>query len=184
MSVTKISIALLFFFTCVNTAWSQPDRPSEETIKQSVRDLIKKALWYDYDIEKIQIETVEEYHDTLRTLFKEDYGLVKVIVSFTSKRNENKSTYTRDDGKISSLNLELYKNDALCSTLNHLYLHCGVKKGYIFEGKLKILMAPTSRGWEILDPQWRTLTSIPLQGYLILDGKQKEGYVWFPKKEK
>ena len=163
----------------VRVSWAA-DQPSDEMITREVRKLIEDALWHDYDIDKIQIQEIQEAHDVLSSRFKKDYGLVKVLVKFSAIRNENRSAYVREDGKTFSLNKQFYEDYESCKKLNHLYLHCGVKKGYVFEGSLNILMATTRKGWKILSDGWRRLSSYPLQGYLLMDGREKEGYVWFP----
>jgi hypothetical protein len=63
-----------------------------------------------------------------------------------------------------------------------LYLHCGVSVGHMFEGKLQLLIAvDRDRSWRVVSPHWRSRRQYPLHGYLLLDGRQLEGYVRFPK---
>ena len=64
-----------------------------------------------------------------------------------------------------------------------LYLHCGVPIGHVFEGKLEVLLAIDGNGtWRAVSPHWRSRRLYSLHGYLLLEGREEEGYVLFPRK--
>lgn len=176
MMRTRIAAILLLFFVHAGTASSQTSGPSQEMVKQEAQKLLEKSLWGDYDIDKVQIQTIEDL-----SILGRDYPLTKAVVSFSAKRNEHRSKYIDQDGRTVALNQNLYDDEGLCAKVNQLYLYCGVDTGHVFEGDLELLLVKTNQGWEILNPNWRRKTSYPLEGYLIMEGKEKEGYVLFPK---
>ena len=68
------------------------------------------------------------------------------------------------------------------SALREARDHCGVPVGHVFDGRLQLLLAVDRAGsWRAVSPHWRSRREYPLQGYLLLEGRDKEGYVLFPK---
>jgi hypothetical protein len=104
-----------------------------------------------------------------------DYGLVKATLEFSAKRNTTKHP---------TLNPNMFEpGNSMCQ--GWLYLHCGIPIGHVFEGKLELLLGVDRDGsWRVVSPHWRSRTQYPLHGYLLLEGREKEGYVLFPKQRK
>lgn len=99
-----------------------------------------------------------------------DYGLVSVTLRFSARRNATRSP---------SLNPDLFEPG---KCWGWLYLHCGVSLGHVFEGKLEAWLAVGRDGsWRAVSPHWRSRTQYSLDSYLLLEGREKEGYVLFPK---
>ncbi len=162
----------LLFISSINSIAS--NGPAEELLRQEATKLLDQNLWGDYDIEKIVVSSVEEV-----SIHNRDYPLFKAVISFSTKRNENRSKNMTWDGRTTLLNQNLYDDSDLCSRVNHLFLHCGVETGHIFEGDLELLLVQTGDNWQVLNPNWRRKTTYPLEGYLLMDGKNKEDYVLF-----
>jgi hypothetical protein len=93
-------------------------------------------------------------------------------MEFSAKRNTTKHP---------TLNPNTFEpGNAMCR--GWLYLHCGVPIGHVFQGKLELLLAVDRDGsWRAVSPHWRSRRPYPLHGYLLLEGREEEGYVLFPK---
>ena len=51
----------------------------------------------------------------------------------------------------------------------------------MFAGTLEIVLGVDRTGtWRVVSPHWRSRPQYPLEGYLLLDGRAKEGYVLPP----
>jgi hypothetical protein len=165
-----IACALLF----VSSISIASNGPSEELVRQEATTLLNQTLWGDYDLEKVLVTSVEAVN-----IHNRDYPLFKAAITFSAKRNENRSQTMTVDGRTTMLNQNLYDDSDLCSRVNHLYLHCGVEAGHVFEGEMELLMVQTVQNWQTLNPNWRRKTTYPLEGYLLMDGKDKADYVLF-----
>lgn len=145
------------------------DRKITEAALRETRDLISRELWRHYDLTHLEVLKSECLRD--RISLGKDYGLVKVTLEFSSKRNNTKDL---------TLNPKMFEpGNAMCQ--GWLYLHCGVPVGHVFEGKLQILLAVDRNGeWRVVSPNWRSRRQYSLDAYLVLDGRKKEGYVLFP----
>ena len=53
-------------------------------------------------------------------------------------------------------------------------------EGREYSGKIEVDMAYTADGWKVLSKNVRNLREYVLSGYLLLEGKPKEGYVLPP----
>jgi hypothetical protein len=139
-----------------------------ESARREARDLIGRELFGHYDVTTLEVLTVEELRD--RASLARDYGLVRVRVKFSAVRNATRSP---------SLSPRLFE-PGQCS--GWLYLHCGVPAGHVFEGTLEAVLAVDREGaWRVVSPHWRSRRRYSLDGYLLLDGREPEGYVLFPK---
>jgi len=170
-----ISIFFLSFLTvhCSSAlAAENTDRTIAEAALRETRDLISRELWRHYDLTHLEVLKIEDLRD--RISLGKDYGLVTVTLEFSSRRNNT---------KVSTLNPKMFEpGNAMCQ--GWLYLHCGVSVGHVFEGKLQILLAAGRNGeWRVVSPNWRSRRRYSLDGYLVLDGRKKEGYVIFPNSE-
>jgi hypothetical protein len=138
--------------------------------EREARRILSQELYGHYDIVSLRVLNVEGVGRRLGR----DYGLAKVTLEFSTRRNDTRS---------SSLNPSAFEREGCvpAKVPAWFYLHCGVPTGHIFGGKMEILLTIESPArWTAVSPNWRTLQSYPLQGYLLLEGKQKEGYVLFP----
>lgn len=168
-------ISLIFFGVCTvycSSAFadSNTDRQITESAVRETRDIISRELFGHYDITNLVVLTIEPLPG--RIGIEHDYGLVVVRLTFSTKRNATKHP---------NLNLDMFKpGSAMCQ--GWLYLHCGVPAGHVFEGILQLLLAVDRDGtWRVVSPHWRSRREYPLHGYLLLEGREKEGYVLFPK---
>jgi len=67
--------------------------------------------------------------------------------------------------------------------LGWLHLHCGVPAGHVFEGKLEVLLTVDRDGsWRVVSPHWRSRRRYSLDGYLLLEGREKKGTWCLPSK--
>lgn len=137
-----------------------------EDAEKEAREIISSTMFGHYDITSLKAEKAEGFSQQLGR----DYGLAKVTLSFSATRNSSRSP---------NLNSSLFE-PGNCG--GWLYLHCGVAQGHVFEGKLEILFALHKRRWVAVPPKWRARSQYSLDGYLILENREKEGYVLFPKK--
>jgi hypothetical protein len=134
-------------------------------------DIISRELFGHYDLTSLSVVKLEGLQ--ARVSLGHDYGLVRVALRFAATRNATKHP---------SLNPGMFDpGSAMCQ--GWLYLHCGVPIGHVFEGTLDVLLAIDRDGsWRAVSPHWRSRREYPLQGYLVLEGREKEGYVLFPKR--
>jgi hypothetical protein len=146
------------------------DKKITESALREARDSIAPELFGHYDLTKLAVLKIEDIQG--RVFLGHDYGLVKVTLEFSAKRNATKHP---------TLNPSMFEpGNAMCQ--GWLYLHCGIPIGHVFEGKLELLLAVARDGsWRAVSPHWRSRTQYPLHGYLLLEGREKEGYVLFPK---
>ena len=138
---------------------------------REAREIISSELFGHYDVANLAVLGVEPLQS--RAELQQDYGLARVTVAFSTKRNA-----TRHPG----LNPALFEpGSPMCK--DWLYLHCGVPAGHVFDGKLQLLVAADRNGsWRVVSPHWRSRRQFPLHGYLLLEGREKEGYVVFPRR--
>jgi hypothetical protein len=146
------------------------DRRLTESALRETQDLMSRELFGHYDPVRLAGLRREDLRGQVS--LGEDYGLVRVTVEFSAKRNATKH---------SALNPSMFEpGSAMCQ--GWLYLHCGVPAGHVFEGTLELLMAIDREGsWRAVSPHWRSRTQHPLHGYLLLNGREEEGYVLFPR---
>jgi len=147
----------------------KPTRKITESALHETRDIISRELFGHYDLTDLAVLKIEDLQG--RVSLAHDYGLVKVKLEFSAKRNTTKHP---------TLNPNMFEpGNAMCQ--GWLYLHCGIPIGYVFEGKLELLLAVDRDGsWRAASPHWRSRRQYPLHGYLLLEGREKEGYVLFP----
>jgi hypothetical protein len=170
----QITIFLLSFLTvhcssALAAGAENTDRMITEAALRQSRDLIYRELLRHYDLSHLEVVKIEDLRD--RISLDKDYGLAKVTLEFSSKRNTTKD---------STLNPKMFEpGNAMCR--GWLYLHCGVPVGHVFEGTMQILLAvDRNGGWRVVSPNWRSRRQYSLDGYLVLEGRKKEGYVIFP----
>jgi len=146
------------------------DRQIAESALRETRDIISRELFGHYDVTDLVVLKIEILQD--RIYRGRDYGLVTVTLRFSTKRNATKHP---------SLNADMFEpGNAMCQ--GWLYLDCGVAVGHVFDGHLQVLLAIDRDGsWRAVSPHWRSRREYALQGYLLLEGREKEGYVLFPK---
>lgn len=166
------SIGFLSFWTaCCSLALADEytDKRLTESALQETRSILSRELLGHYDTVDLAVQKIEDLRN--RISLNHDYGLVKVTLTFSTKRNTTKHP---------NLNREMFESgNVMCQ--GRLYLHCGVPVGHVFEGKLEILLAVDSEGsWRAVSPHCRSRRQYSLDGYLVLDGRKKEGYVLFP----
>lgn len=137
--------------------------------ERTAREILSRDLFGHYDVTHLSVLGIEGLRKRLAD--EPDYGLVKVVLEFSATRNATRN---------SSLNPNLYEPG---QCWGWLYLHCGVPIGHVFEGKLQILLAADPNGeWRVVSPKWRSRQQYSLDGYLVLDGRKKEGYVLPPER--
>ena len=157
---------------CAEQFWSGEVKIVSENAEREAKEIISRDLYGHYDILSLKVLKTEGIGSQLGR----DYGLVKVTLSFSTKRNATQNQ---------TLNPTMFEPNN-CNPMkvpNWFYLHCGVPVGHVFDGNLEVLLVVSEKSdrWTAVSPNWRTLRSYPLQGYLVVEGKQKEGYVLFPK---
>jgi len=135
---------------------------------REAREIIATDLFGHYDITKLAVLSIGAFPDRAR--LEHDYGLATVVVAFSARRNVTRHP---------NLNPAMFEpGSPMCK--GWLYLHCGVPVGHVFDGKLRLLLAADRSGsWRTVSPQWRSRREYSLHGYLLLDGRRKEGYVVF-----
>lgn len=165
--------SLLLYFAPLAAAqqfWSGEIETLSQNAEREARRIISQDLYGHYDIVRLLVLNVEGVGRQLGR----DYGLAKVTLEFSTKRNATRN---------SSLSPAAFEKGG-CTPAKvpaWFYLHCGVPTGHVFDGEMELLLViEKADRWTAVSPNWRTLLSYPLQGYLLLEGKQKEGYVSFP----
>jgi hypothetical protein len=156
---------------CSSTlAGDNTDKQITESALRETRDIISRELFGHYDLTHLAVLKIEDLQG--RVSLAHDYGLVKVTLEFSTKRNATKH---------STLNPNMFEpGNAMCQ--GWLYLHCGVPVGHVFHGSLQLLLAvDRDESWRAVSPYWRSRREYALHGYLFLEGREKEGYVLFPK---
>lgn len=131
--------------------------------EREAKETILNGLFGHYDIVTLKVLKIEG------VALGRDYPVAKAILSFSTKRNTSRHP---------SLNRAMFEPGNCTSTKvpEWFYLHCGVPTGYVFNGKLELLLVRTEgTEWRALSPNWRAIISSPLQGYLI----EKEGPIVF-----
>jgi hypothetical protein len=165
-------VFLSFWAVCCTSALADEhtDTKITESAFRETRDIISRELFGHYDLTNLAVLRIEDLRG--RVSLGHDYGLVKGTLEFSAKRNTTKHP---------SLNPNMFEpGSAMCQSW--LYLHCGIPIGHVFEGKLELLLAVDRDGsWRAVSPHWRSRRQYPLHGYLLLEGREKEGYVLFPK---
>src|SRR5574341_2040185 len=146
------------------------NRQIVESVLREARDIISRELFGHYDITSLAVLNVQALQPSMHPA--RDYGLVMVTLTFATKRNTAKHP---------NLNPDMFEpGNAMCQ--GWLYLHCGVPVGHVFDGTLEVLLAVDREGsWRAVSPSWRSRRQYSLHGYLVLEGREKEGYVLFPK---
>lgn len=145
------------------------DRKIAESALHEARAVLDQELLGHYDLVRLTVEHGEELPE--RRALGHDYGLARVTLAFSARRNA-----TRHPG----LNPRLFEpGSAMCQ--GWLYLHCGVPVGHVFDGRMELVLALDGQGaWRAVSPHWRSRRQYPLDGYLLLDGREPDGYVRFP----
>lgn len=171
---TRIRQVAAIFLSAWTACWSSAladdftDQKIAESALRETRDTMSRELFGHYDITELQVLKIADLRGRIAP--ERDYGLVSATLRFSAKRNATRSP---------SLNPDLFE-PGKCR--GWLYLHCGVPLGHVFEGKVEVLLAVDRDGsWRAVSPHWRSRRQYPLDGYLLLDGREKDGYVLFPK---
>ena len=140
-----------------------------ESALRETRDIISRELFGHYDLTHLAVLRIEDLQG--RVSLGHDYGLAKVTLEFSAKRNTTKHP---------TLNPSIFEpGNAMCQ--GWLYLHCGIPIGHVFAGKLELLLAVDRDGsWRVVSPHWRSRRPYPLHGYLLRESREEEGYVLFP----
>ena len=166
------TVLLSFWAVCCTSALADEhtDKKITESALRETRDIISRELFGHYDLTNLAVLRIKDLRG--RVSLGHDYGLVKGTLEFSAKRNTTKHP---------TLNPNMFEpGNAMCQ--GWLYLHCGIPIGHVFEGKLELLLAVDRDGsWRAVSPHWRSRRQYPLHGYLLLEGREKEGYVLFPK---
>jgi hypothetical protein len=138
------------------------DKKITESALQETRSILSRELLGHYDIADLAVQKIEDLRNHIS--LGHDYGLVKVTLTFSTKRNTTKHP---------NLNPQMFEpGNAMCR--GWLYLHCGVPVGHVFEGKLEVLLAVDSAGsWRAVSPNWRSRRQYSLDGYVLLEGRKK-----------
>lgn len=146
------------------------DRKITEAASVETRDILSRELFAHYDVVALRVLTIEDLRHAMRA--ERRYGLARATVEFSARRNRSRS---------SSFSPSMFEpGHPMCQ--GGLYLHCGVPAGHVFEGRLELLLALDRNGaWKAVAPLWQSRVQYPLHGYLILEGREKEGYVLFPR---
>ncbi len=165
-------VFLTFCTLCCSSALADDntDKRIAESALGETRDIMSRELFGHYDITNLAVLKIEPLQG--RIPLGHDYGLVTVRLAFSTKRNATKHP---------NLNPDMFEpGNAMCQ--GWLYLHCGVAVGHVFDGSLQLLLAVDRDGsWRSVSPHWRSRREYPLHGYLLLEGREKEGYVLFRK---
>lgn len=173
----RVIVSTLCLLLCIRSTvraeefWSGEMKILSENAEREARQIISRDLYGHYDIASLKVLKIEG----LRNQLGRDYGLAKVTLSFSTRRNASRNP---------TLNPTMFepRNCNPAKVPSWFYLHCGVPLGHVFEGKLELLLVVGEKPdhWTAVSPNWRTLTSYPLQGYIVLEGRRQEGYVVFP----
>jgi hypothetical protein len=145
------------------------DRQIAESALRDARQVLTEELLGHYDVAQLTVERLDTQPPP--SSLPHDYGLVRVTLAFSARRNATRHP---------SLNPALFEPaSVMCQ--GGLYLHCGVPVGHVFDGRIELLLALDGRGtWRAVTPHWRSRRRYPLDGYLLLDGRNPDGYVRFP----
>lgn len=168
---TSIVFLSLWAACCASAlADENTDKNITASALRETRHIISRELFGHYDLTNLAVLKIEDLQGGLS--LRHDYGLVKIALEFSAKRNTTKHP---------SLNPNMFEpGSAMCQ--GWLYLHCGTPIGHVFQGKLELLLAVDGDGsWRAVSPHWRSRRRYPLHGYLLLEGREEEGYVLFPK---
>jgi|ERR1700730_2552898 len=168
---TSIAFLTLWAVCCASAiAEENTDKKITESALRDAREIMSSELFGHYDLSKLTLLKIEDLRGHVS--LGHDYGLVKATLEFSAKRNTTKHP---------TLNPSMFEpGSVMCQ--DWLYLHCGVSSGHVFEGTLELLLAVDRDGsWKTVSPHWRSRRQYPLDGYLIFEGREKEGYVLFPK---
>lgn len=164
------AIFLSSWTACCSSALADghTDQKIAEAVLREARDIISRELFEHYDVTELGILDVEDLRGRISSV--RDYGLMRATLKFSTIRNAKRNP---------ALNPKLFE-PGKCR--GWLYLHCGVPLGHVFEGKLEVLLAVNRDGsWRAVSPHWRSRRQYPLEGYLQLEGREKDGYVLFPR---
>jgi hypothetical protein len=170
---SHLSVVLLVISTAYHASALADDNTYERISAsglQEAREIISSELFGHYDITNLVVLKTEVLQG--RGQPGRDYGLASVTLTFSTRRNATRHP---------SLNPALFEpGSPMCK--DWLYLHCGVPVGHVFDGNLQLLLAADRNGsWRAVSPHWRSRREYSLHGYLLLEGREKEGYVLFPR---
>jgi len=158
---------------CALAAAAVPVRSADGKISDAAlaetRDILSRELFAHYDVVALRVLKIDDLHHAMQA--ERRYGLARATLEFSARRNHSRS---------SSFNPGMFEpGHPMCQ--GWLYLHCGVPAGHVFEGKLEVLLALDRNGaWKAVAPLWQSRVQYPLHGYLLLEGREMEGYVLFP----
>jgi hypothetical protein len=164
--------ALLVISLAGGSAAGADDTTHRQLTESGLREgqeILASELFGHYDVTRLVVVGIEPLPS--RAHLKHDYGLATVTLTFSTKRNATRHP---------ALNPVMFESGSpMCK--DWLYLHCGVPVGHVFEGHLLLLLAADRQGsWRAVSPHWRSRREYPLHGYLLLEGRAREGYVLFP----
>lgn len=160
-------------FSLVSTACCFPALADDNAYKRiaesglrEAREIISSELFGHYDVTELAVLKVEPLPSPAQP--GGNYGLATVTLAFSTRRNATRHP---------DLNPAMFEpGSPMCR--GWLYLHCGVSAGHVFDGKLQLLLAADRTGsWRAVSPHWRSRREYALHGYLLLEGREKEGYV-------
>jgi hypothetical protein len=169
LAVAAVASAAWALSGLVALADDDADRKIAESALPEARAILAQELLGHYDLVRLTVERIEELPE--RRALGHDYGLARVTLAFSTRRNA-----TRHPG----LNPSMFEpGSAMCQ--RGLYLHCGVPVGHVFEGRMELVLALDGQGsWRAVSPHWRSRRQYPLDGHLLLNGREPDGYVGFP----
>ena len=125
----------------------------DERIRQDAQQLIHEEMQGLYDADQIRIDS-------------KILGTVYAIVSMKLVRNDRELDVSLPESK-----------DSFCRQ-DFFYLLCQ-PNGFAFNGKMKLHYVRASEGWVLEKPP--KVRKYPLQAYLIIGKREKEGYVIPPR---
>jgi hypothetical protein len=133
------------------------------------RDVLSRELFAHYDVVALKVVKIDDLRHAMQA--ERQYGLARATLEFSARRNHSRSP---------SFSPSMFEpGHPMCQ--GWLYLHCGVPPGHVFEGRLELLLALDRNGaWKAVSPHWQSRVQYPLHGYLLLEGREMEGYVVFP----
>lgn len=163
----KVPLAILLHLWVAGASSALAEGATHQKIAEiavrEARDIIARDLFGHYDVTELEVLNVG---DLRHRIPERDYGLLRVTLRFSATRNATRSP---------SLSAAVYEPGRCWAAL---YLHCGVAPGHVFAGRLELLLAVDTDGaWRAVSPHWRSRRQYPLDGYLLLDGRAREGYV-------
>lgn len=168
----KPRVALIFGLCALASAAvaaGSADGTITDAALAETRDVLSRELFAHYDVVALRVLKIEDLRHAMQA--ERRYGLARATLEFSARRNHSRS---------SSFNPTMFEpGHPMCQ--GWLYLHCGVPAGHVFEGKLELLLARDRNGvWKAVAPLWQSRAQYPLHGYLLLEGREMEGYVLFP----